>query len=179
VDAELLETLVRRLRRAHLTAGGAPMVPMAAGRAEIARVLPHRAPFLLLDELTAIDLGGRRMSGRRAIDPADPILAGHFPGEPIYPGVLQIEMMGQLGLCLLALCAAGAAAIAPDATPRQVRALKVHHALFAAPVLPGDALEVGAHLVEHDGLTGIVAGQIHRGDTLCSLLVMEVYLVDA
>ena len=73
------------------------------GRDKIERLLHHREPFLLLDEVTAVDTLELAATGARRIDPADPILRGHFPHQAIYPGVLLLEIIGQLGLCLLAL----------------------------------------------------------------------------
>ena len=70
------------------------------GAASIQRLIPHRAPFLLLDEVTALDVAQHAARARRSIDPHDPVFEGHFPGDPVYPGVLQIEMAGQLGVWL-------------------------------------------------------------------------------
>jgi 3-hydroxymyristoyl/3-hydroxydecanoyl-(acyl carrier protein) dehydratase len=47
-----------------------------------------------VDAITAIDLAGGRICGRRVIAPNDAVFMGHFPGEPIYPGVLPLEIMG-------------------------------------------------------------------------------------
>jgi len=131
-------------------------------------LIPHREPFLLLDAVTGLDLEKRTIEGGRRIRADDPVLAGHFPGNPIYPGVLQVKAMGQLAACLL-----GA-----SSHPREVRAVRIHQAVFFEPVLPGDGLTLYASVIEDDGLTATVAGQVFRDQTLCSLAVQEVYFVE-
>jgi 3-hydroxymyristoyl/3-hydroxydecanoyl-(acyl carrier protein) dehydratase len=175
VQAEELEPLIRRLRRSRLVESPTAERAIRCERSDIERVLPHRDPFLLLDSLTGIALDARRLTGERRVAPDDPVFRGHFPGEPVYPGVLQIEMIGQLGLCLMHFVLTGEATIPADAKPPMVRALKVHHALFAAPIAPGDLLTLHAELVDHDEMTGTLAGQVFRGDELCSMGIVEVY----
>jgi 3-hydroxyacyl-[acyl-carrier-protein] dehydratase len=147
-------------------------------RAELEMVLPHRDPFLLLDRVIAINVDLLEAVGSRHIDKMDPILRGHFPETPVYPGVLQLEIIGQLGLCLLDVTANRAAAGQRD-HPRQVRIVKIHHAVFLAEVGPEDDLAVLAKIVECDEYTAICAGQIVRDDTICTFAVMEVYFVEA
>lgn len=82
------------------------MPELDLGPAIVERMLPHRRPFLFVDRVTHF-LGGARPAIRavRAIDAADPILVGHFPGAPIWPGVLTIEGMGQASALLATLAA--------------------------------------------------------------------------
>jgi 3-hydroxyacyl-[acyl-carrier-protein] dehydratase len=148
-------------------------------RPQIEKLLPHRDPFLFVDRVTAIDVPNLSIAGTRHIDPADPLFRGHFPGEPIYPGVLQLEIMGQLGLCLLGLLKDGQYAGVPANGPRQARALKIYHAIFLAAVRPGDGLTILAKVIESDDYTALCAGQLIKGDTIYAYAVMEVYFVEA
>lgn len=148
------------------------------GRTAIERILPHREPFLFVDRITQIDLSQMCLRGRRRLDPADPVFRGHFPGEPLWPGVLQIEAMGQLGLCLMHFAGANTVDVGPDARPARLRATRIHHALFQAAALPGDDLEILGKVLRSDEYTAVCAGQIIRGDTIVSLGIMEVYFVD-
>ena len=72
---------------------------------EIARLLPHRYPFALLDRVTAL-VPGVRAEAIKNVSAADPILAGHFPGRMIYPGVLLIECIAQLAAVVYGTAAA-------------------------------------------------------------------------
>lgn len=148
---------------------------VSLGRGAIERLLPHRDPFLLVDGIDAVDLSGATIAGRRHVAPDDPVFRGHFPDDPIYPGVLQVEAMAQVGLCLFGLLKTGLAD--PDAAAQGVRAIKIHHAAFFAPVRPADELTITAKVLEANGVTGIAAGQITRGGTICSFAVSEVYFV--
>jgi 3-hydroxyacyl-[acyl-carrier-protein] dehydratase len=144
------------------------------GRGDVEKLLPHREPFLFVDRITALDPAAAAITGTRRIDPADPLFRGHFPQEPIYPGVLQLEIMGQLALCLLGLLEEG-----PENRAQRARAYKIHHAVFLAPIRPGDALAVLGKLVESDDYTALCAGQIVKGGAICAFALMEVYFVEA
>jgi 3-hydroxyacyl-[acyl-carrier-protein] dehydratase len=65
-------------------------------RQEIEAILPHREPFLLIDEVLELE-PGERVVARKTVRPDELYLAGHFPGRPIMPGVLIVEAMAQTG----------------------------------------------------------------------------------
>lgn len=179
MQAEELSALNRAGKKRALWTAGPATREVDLGRGAVERLLPHRDPFLFVDRITAIDLDQQTVAGRRRIDPADPLFAGHFPGAPLYPGVLQLETMGQLGICLAAFVGDRRHDVALDAVPANVRAIKIHGATFLAEVLPGDELTILAKLIESDGYGAICAGQLWRGTTITAFAVMEVYLVDA
>lgn len=179
MQADELSALLRAGKKRPLWTTGPATRAADLGRNAVERLLPHRDPFLFVERITAIDLDQETIAGRRRIDPGDPLFAGHFPGAPLYPGVLQLETMGQLGICLASFASRKSHDVPPDAVPANVRALKIHGAVFLAEVLPGDELTILAKLVESDGYGAICAGQLLKGDTITAFAVMEVYLVDA
>lgn len=179
MDPEIISALSRTAKKRRLWSPGPMTVRVEHGRSVVDRLLPHRDPFLFVDLVTSIDLDQQAISGRRRIDPEDPIFAGHFPGYPIYPGVLQLETMGQLGICLLSFVQRGTTSVSPEVQPLDVRALKIHTALFQAEVRPGDDLEVLGTLLTHDDYGAVCAGQIVVRDQIAVFSVMEVHLVQA
>lgn len=166
-----LGDLVQRCRRGPLHRDGPTAEPVHRSGEGLHRLLPHREPFLLIDEVTAVDHQARTIAGIRCVRGDDPVFTGHFPGDPVYPGVLLVEMVGQLALCL-------APFLTESAEPPRVRAVRILHALFLEAVRPEDRLTLFAAFIDDDGLTTYAAGQVYRGDLLCALAVQEVYFVE-
>jgi 3-hydroxyacyl-[acyl-carrier-protein] dehydratase len=178
VDTQELQRIAKTAGRHPLWTPDGLAIKVSFGRDTIERLIPHRDPFLLVDEITEVGLSERTIRGRRRVDAGDPVFRGHFPGQPVYPGVLQLEIIGQLALCLLYFLSAGSIAVPADAPPRNVRAVKIHLAQFLSPVGPGDELSVICRAVHLDEFTGVCSGQILRGATICSFGVSEIYFPD-
>lgn len=101
---------------------------------DILKCLPHRYPFLMIDKIIDID-GDESAVGIKNVTFNEPMFQGHFPGKPIFPGVLIIEGMAQT---------AGAIVIANDAVSgvkNMVLMLTIDKAKFRKPAAPGDRLE--------------------------------------
>ena len=179
----MLDSVLRSARRRALWNPGPATRPVAFDRTDIERLLPHRDPFLFVDAITALDLAQAGIRGERRIRSEDPVFVGHFPNQPVYPGVLLVETMGQLGICLSHFSTRQTFEVGTDARPVNVRALKIHHALFLEEVGPGDNLVLLARLLDANQYTAICAGQVFKphvlgADRLCACAVMEVYCVD-
>jgi len=145
---------------------------------DIQNLIPHRPPFLLLDTISGVDLENAAIVGQRFIDPEDPVFQGHFPADPVYPGVLQIEMVGQLALCMASLLQHNTLDPNNVPAPAKIRASRVHQAVFYSGVMPTDNLTVTAALIDKDELAATAAGQIYCSDQLCVVTLLEVCFVD-
>jgi 3-hydroxymyristoyl/3-hydroxydecanoyl-(acyl carrier protein) dehydratase len=175
LTSDALRQLASRLKQAPLLPHGAGAA-VDHGTSDLERLLPHRPPMLLVDSIDAIDVGGRAARGRRYLAPTDAGFAGHFPGDPIYPGALVVEAIGQLGLTLLHFTEAGDVGVPHATCARRVRAVHIHRATFLSSFLPGDTITLHAQIVEMGGLTMIAAGQAWNRNTLAAFAVSEVYI---
>ena len=99
---------------------------------EIMKILPHRFPFLMVDRIVEMD-PGKKIVGIKNVTINEPQFQGHFPGNPVFPGVLMIEGMAQTAgvLCIAAT----------GAQPTSVFFLTIDKAKFRKPVRPGDTIE--------------------------------------
>lgn len=104
--------------------------------AQIIKILPHRYPFLLVDRIIELDLG-KTAVGIKNVTANEPFFEGHFPGNPIMPGVLVIEAMAQVGGVLARLSAAGSM---QPSEQDAVYFASLDKVKFRRPVVPGDQL---------------------------------------
>ena len=144
---------------------------------DIIKVLPHRAPFLLIDSLNAIDIENMAIKGKRRIDSVDPIFKGHFPDYPVYPGVLQIEMIGQIAICLHYFLKEKRITIGKNATNISVRLVKLDSVLFLREILPDDRVSIIVKYIEMDDYLIKSIGQIIKNGKVCTVLISELYIV--
>ena len=166
----------RALRREPLFPAGCG-VTVNHGRTAIERLLPHRDPLLFVDSIDRIDLSLQAVAGSVTLDAAWPLFGGHFPGDPVFPGALTVEAMGQLALTLLHFCGRTTLDVPADLPPLHVRAIRIHDATFLAPLRPTQRVEMFASIVEWN-YTMIAATQAWVGSTLAACAVSEV-LIDA
>ncbi len=172
------EKLLRQYRKKPLTGIEEIACKLDLGRDEIKMIIPHRAPFLLVDRLTGIDLEEGLITGSRYIEADDPLFQGHFPDYPVYPGSLEIEMIGQLGLCLHYFLTNETTVIRENARPVPVRATRVVGAYFLEPLLPGREVVLIAKKLEHDGFFATMIGQAVADRKICCVAAAEVCFLD-
>lgn len=147
---------------------------------KVKKLIPHREPFLLVDKITGVDMtkGEELITGKRLINKNDPVFQGHFPDYPLYPGSLQLEMGGQLGLCLTYFVVNNTTKIEDDAEMVQVRATKVLGALFLEPLLPGKTAVIISKRLEYDGYFGTVMSQIISDGKVNTVSIAEVIFLN-
>jgi len=121
-----------------MTAAGDRPAEVVMDRAAIEAVIPHRAPFLLVDEVVALD-PGVRCAARRLVREDEPWFRGHFPGNPIFPGVLVVEALAQVG--------AIAALSQPGAAGKLVLFAGIDKVRFKRVVRPGDTLDLKVEVI--------------------------------
>ena len=112
---------------------------------EIMEILPHRPPFLLVDRIVECE-PGKSAKGIKSVSMNEPFFPGHFPGQPIMPGVLILEALAQTG--------AVAALSLPENRGKLAVFGGVKNCRFKKPVTPGDVLELSCELVEQRGPIG-------------------------
>jgi UDP-3-O-[3-hydroxymyristoyl] N-acetylglucosamine deacetylase/3-hydroxyacyl-[acyl-carrier-protein] dehydratase len=127
---------------------------------QIKKILPHRYPFLMLDRVLHLD--DKSVVGLKNVSVNEPFFHGHFPQEPVMPGVLQVEAMAQVGGILVLNTV-------PDPEHYATYFLKIDNVKFRGKVVPGDTLIIKADLMEpiRRGIAHMF-GQVFVGDNLVS-----------
>jgi 3-hydroxyacyl-[acyl-carrier-protein] dehydratase len=111
---------------------------------EIQNLLPHRYPFLLVDRVVEI-VPGQKLTAYKNVTINEPFFNGHFPGQPVMPGVLILEALAQ-AMAILAYKSEGM-----DPKQKLTYLMGVDGARFRKPVLPGDRLQLDIEVIRHKG----------------------------
>jgi beta-hydroxyacyl-ACP dehydratase FabZ len=136
---------------------------------EILKILPHRYPFLLVDRILELE-PGKRVVGIKNVTYNEEFFQGHFPGQPVMPGVLVLEAMAQVaGIALLGMVA--------DREKKLLYLSGVDRCRFRRPVVPGDQLRIEAEIMSLKSkfckcrATATVDGNVCAEAELLSVLV--------
>ncbi|HWR89988.1 MAG TPA: 3-hydroxyacyl-ACP dehydratase FabZ [Dissulfurispiraceae bacterium] len=125
---------------------------------EIQSILPHRYPFLLLDRVTELTPNVRAV-GIKNVTINEPFFQGHFPGNPVMPGVLIVEAMAQVAAIL---------AFKSGLQGKSVYFMSIDKVKFRRPVFPGDILSLVIDVIHTRGNVWKVSGHAYVEDKLTS-----------
>lgn len=109
-------------------------------------IIPHRQPFLLIDTIEELEPGVRAVA-KKCVSYNEPYFAGHFPGEPVMPGVLQIEALAQTGAVAI-LCQ-------ENFKGKTAYFAAINSAKFKNKVVPGDVLTLEVEIIKQKGPIGV------------------------
>jgi UDP-3-O-[3-hydroxymyristoyl] N-acetylglucosamine deacetylase/3-hydroxyacyl-[acyl-carrier-protein] dehydratase len=137
---------------------------------QIMRLLPHRYPFLMIDRVVAIE-NDEKAVGVKNVSINEPFFQGHYPGEPIMPGVMILEAMAQLSGVLLSSRL--------EHTGKVAVLLSMDKAKMRRPVRPGDQLVIEAHALHVRSRTGHCKCRAKVGGELAAEAEIKFMLVDA
>lgn len=120
-------------------------------------LIPHRQPFLLIDTIEELE-PGKRAVGKKCVSYNEPYFAGHFPEEPVMPGVLIVEALAQVG--------AAAILSQPEFHGKTAYFAAINSAKFRRKVVPGDVLLLETEIIKVKGPIGIGAAKAYVGEKL-------------
>ena len=113
---------------------------------EIMEIIPHRQPLMLIDTIEEMEPGVRALA-KKCVSYNEPFFQGHFPGEPVMPGVLIVEALAQTGaVAILSL---------PENKGKTAYFAAINSAKFKKKVIPGDVLMLETEIIKVKGPMGI------------------------
>ena len=136
----------------------------------IQRILPHRYPFLLVDKIVHLEVD-KKVIGIKSVSINEPFFQGHFPGQPVMPGVLIIEAMAQTGGVLLLNAF-------PEPEKKLVMFMQINNAKFRKPVVPGDQLYMEIILTNKKNKVVMMAGKTYVNEMLVAEAEFMAGIVD-
>ncbi len=137
---------------------------------EIQALLPHRYPFLLIDRVLELQRK-KKIVALKNVTINEPFFTGHFPGNPIMPGVLVVEAMAQAGAVLLL-------SEFPDRKKKLVFFTGIERARFRRPVIPGDQLRIEVEVLAWRRIAGRMDGKVFVDGKLVAEAMISCAVVD-
>lgn len=162
------DSMTETLHTAEPSATGAKTGPLDVK--QIQALLPHRFPFLLLDRVLEIE-PQKRIVAIKNVTVNEPFFNGHFPGEPLMPGVLIVEAMAQAGAVLLLSEIA-------DRDQKLVVFTGIERARFRRPVVPGDQLRIEVDVLVWRRIGGRMSGEVFVDGKLVAEATISCMVVD-
>jgi len=141
---------------------------------QIQEILPHRYPFLLVDKVTSMT-ERENIVAYKNVSISEPVFQGHFPGHPIYPGVMILEGMAQAG-GILALKSSGLSD--EEIKQKVIYFMSIDGAKFRAPVRPGDKLEYRIAVKKLRKTLIVLDGKAYVDDKLVAQAELKAMVVD-
>lgn len=173
LNVELAKAIAKQYRQYQAQLMPVERIPVGEGGLDINQVmaiLPHRYPFLLVDRILRFE-GENKAIGQKSITINEPYFAGHFPGHPVMPGVLQVEAMAQVASILMLRQKSEATRLGYFLSADKVK--------FRKPVLPGDTLMIQVELTRNRGKIGCAVGQCLVNGEIVSEGELMFAMVDA
>ncbi|PHR58085.1 MAG: 3-hydroxyacyl-[acyl-carrier-protein] dehydratase FabZ [Arcobacter sp.] len=141
---------------------------------EIQKILPHRYPLLLIDRVTEV-VNHEKLLGFKNVSIGDQVFEGHFPGHPIYPGVMILEGMAQAG-GILAFKSMDMTE--EEAAEKVVYFMSIDKAKFRSPVRPGDRLDYEITVLKNKGPIWVLKGKAFVDGKLVTEAELKAMVVD-
>ncbi|HRY30592.1 MAG TPA: 3-hydroxyacyl-ACP dehydratase FabZ [Elusimicrobiota bacterium] len=127
------------------------------GTTDIMKIIPHRYPILMVDKAVIVE-PDKKITGYKSVSGNEPFFQGHFPGQPIMPGVLIVEAMAQAA-CVLMLSK-------PELKNKLAFFMGIDKVKFRKPVVPGDQLELRVEILRGGGRVGKARGEAFVKDEM-------------
>ena len=113
---------------------------------QIMEIIPHRQPMLLIDTIEELE-PGKRVVGKKCVSFNEPYFAGHFPNEPVMPGVLTVEALAQVGAVVILSC--------PEFKGKTAYFGAINSCKFKRKIVPGDVVYLEVEMIRQKGPIGI------------------------
>ena len=137
----------------------------------VMEMIPHRYPFLMIDSVVDV-VPDESAVGIKNVTINEPFFQGHFPGHPVFPGVLIIESMAQTAAVLVVKT------MGAESEGKLVYFMSVDQARFRKPVTPGDTMNIIVEKVRNRGNVWKFKGKAMVGDTLMAEATFSAMIVD-
>lgn len=142
---------------------------------EIQKIIPHRFPFLLIDRVMDLE-SGKSINAYKNVSISENIFQGHFPGHPIYPGVMIVEGLAQAGGILAFKSLSEEEQ--KDTSNKVVYFMSIDKCKFRAPVTPGDRLDYKISVIKHRGNIWVLKGEAYVDGKLVAEAELKAMIVD-